>query len=334
MLCLLAISVSHAQDSLIINGTIDKSLNDKILVLNSNYSNHTQFSNPIISKECVIKQGKFSFRVGVKTLESYTIAIKDNEDKHVKHAYFTLLPRLTEINFLDTTFNNYEVKGNEVDKEAKKLGSKMNRRLYAQYEINKFLISSIEENPNSPLNIGSILSLIGKVPEEKINYLYSLLSDKAEESSRGKDLKFIINHLFIGKTIPNFKQLDPNGTEINITDFRGKYVLIDFWASWCLPCRAENPYLIKAYKKYNSKFEILSIASDSDRKLWLDAIKNDGTGSWKHTSDLKGIENYVTWNIFKITAIPSNYLIDQNGKIIAKDLRGQELLVKLEELHL
>lgn len=337
LLCLFLLTAisSNAQDSLIIHGTIDKNLNERVLILDAIYSNHTTFSHPIINQQSIIENGKFYFKVNVKTLESYSISLKGNNNQQVSTAYFFFSPKITKINFLDTMLLKYEVYGNDIDKKAKELGSLTNKRIHAQNEINNSLISYIQENPSSPLNIGNILSLVGKIPEEKIVYLYSLLKNRDELSSRGKDLNYVINNLFVGKTIANFKQTDTNGIVISIKDFRGKYILIDFWASWCLPCRKENPQLIKAHQKYSKKnFEILSVSSDKERDLWLAAIKDDGAGIWKHVSDLKGIENYVTWNIFKITAIPANYLIDPQGKIIAKDLSGEELLAKLNELIL
>jgi len=121
-----------------------------------------------------------------------------------------------------------------------------------------------------------------------------------------------------------------NGLTTSLSDFRGKYVLLDFWGSWCGPCRAENPDIIKAYKTYKEKnFEIISVSLDTKKQDWLDAIQKDGL-PWLHVSDLKGWKNEVAL-MYGINAVPQMFLLDPNGVIIAKDLGGEDLAKKLEE---
>lgn len=131
----------------------------------------------------------------------------------------------------------------------------------------------------------------------------------------------------------NFTQNDTLGNAVSLASFKGKYVLLDFWASWCGPCRAENPNVVKAYNKYKDKgFTILSVSLDQPGKhqAWMDAIHKDGL-TWTHVSDLKFWDNEVAKQ-YGIRAIPQNFLIDPEGKIIAKDLRGDELTKTLSEL--
>ncbi len=117
----------------------------------------------------------------------------------------------------------------------------------------------------------------------------------------------------------------------SLSSLKGKYVLIDFWASWCSPCRQENPNVVKAYQMYKDKgFDILGVSMDQNKKNWLKAIKDDNL-TWHHISDLKG------WaceggKLYGVNSIPHSVLIDKEGIIIAKDLRGEELLNKLAEL--
>jgi peroxiredoxin len=135
----------------------------------------------------------------------------------------------------------------------------------------------------------------------------------------------------IGTEALLFSQKDTLGKMVSLESFRGKYVLIDFWASWCGPCRTENPNLVAAFKKYASKnFTILGVSLDENKTSWMNAIRKDKL-TWTQVSDLQGWKNKVA-QMYLIRSIPANYLLDPSGKVIAKDLRGEELQVKLKEL--
>ncbi len=128
----------------------------------------------------------------------------------------------------------------------------------------------------------------------------------------------------IGSEAPNFTQLTPEGTSVSLSDFRGKYVLVDFWASWCGPCRKENPNVVKVYNKFHAKgFEVLGVSLDQNKKNWMKAIESDRL-VWTQVSDLNGWSNEVAKQ-YGIKSIPSSLLIDPNGIIIAKNLYGEEL---------
>ena len=135
----------------------------------------------------------------------------------------------------------------------------------------------------------------------------------------------------INKKAISFSQKDTSGIEISLSSFKGKYLLIDFWASWCGPCRAENPNIKNAYQKYKSKgFEVLGVSLDNDKSAWTKAIINDSL-TWTNVSDLKGWKNNIGQK-YVVSAVPANYLLNKDGKIIAKDLRGEKLIKKLIEI--
>lgn len=135
----------------------------------------------------------------------------------------------------------------------------------------------------------------------------------------------------IGQQAPVFSQNDTVGNPVSLDQFRGKYLLIDFWASWCSPCRMENPNVVAAYQKFNDKgFEILGVSLDQHKGRWLDAIAADNL-TWTQVSDLKGWQNEAS-NQYGVSSIPANFLLDPEGVIIAKDLREAALHEKLEEI--
>ena len=135
----------------------------------------------------------------------------------------------------------------------------------------------------------------------------------------------------IGGEAPDFTMNDEAGNPKKLSDFRGQILLIDFWASWCGPCRKENPNVVKMYEKYKDKgFEILSVSLDKDKDRWLGAIEKDNL-TWSHVSDLQGWKNEAA-ALYGVRSIPETVLLDSEGKIIARKLRGPMLEAKLAEI--
>lgn len=137
--------------------------------------------------------------------------------------------------------------------------------------------------------------------------------------------------LTVGSVAPDFAQLTPEGDSLSLSDLRGKVVLVDFWASWCGPCRRENPHVKKIYEKYKDKgFDVLGVSLDKTQRAWVGAIEKDGL-PWKHVSDLKGWKNEVA-QMYSVKSIPHTILLDQEGKIVASKLRGPQLEMELAKI--
>jgi peroxiredoxin len=177
-----------------------------------------------------------------------------------------------------------------------------------------------------------------RLPLDSVKELYYKLDPKIGASRNGIEIDNFIRaseNLAIGKHAPDFTSFDQHGKQISLSDFKGKYVLLDFWASWCIPCREEHPFLKQAFEKFRDKgFTIVSVSLDKqeDKTNWLKAIEKDGL-SWTQLSDLKAwqSETVKQFNLLG-KGIPANFLIGPKGEIIAKDLRGERLEERLAQV--
>ncbi|NOZ35468.1 MAG: TlpA family protein disulfide reductase [Chlorobi bacterium] len=197
----------------------------------------------------------------------------------------------------------------------------------------EFVKKMIDENPSSPVCI----FFVNFLNTDKYYSYHKKLSVGLAKYSGNKIVKDYITktenvkNLSTGKVAPEISLPNPEGKIIKLSSLRGNYVLIDFWASWCRPCRAENPNNVKLYKKYHDKsFEIYGVSLDRDKNAWLKAIKDDNL-TWTQVSDLKFWQSEGA-KIYNVRSIPHTVLLDKDGKIIAAGLRGTSLTKKLKEI--
>ena len=249
-------------------------------------------------------------------------------------AYLALNTQLKEVNEKASALQKeyrelYQAKDEE---GMKKLEAKFDELDNEQKAIMK---DYLKKAPGTPIGMYVINQVAGYdiVPSE-IEPTFKKLSKEARNSPSGKEFAKRLQSAkktAVGQPALAFSQATPEGKMVGLDAFRGKYLLVDFWASWCGPCRQENPNVVKAYEKFKDRgFDILGVSLDDNKDKWLKAVEADKL-AWTHVSDLKGWKNAAA-DLYGVRAIPQNVLIDPKGKIIAKNLRGDKLEEKLEEL--
>lgn len=199
-------------------------------------------------------------------------------------------------------------------------------------------VAAILKDQPVSLAVINLLQQNSLLDRDKYYELYVSTADKLKKEwpdyAASKEFVAMVDKMkvtAIGQITPEIEMPNPDGQVIKLSSMRGKYVLVDFWAKWCGPCRRENPNVVKAYNKYKTKgFEVFGVSLDRNKEDWLQAIQEDGL-TWTHVSDLKYFESKAA-NDFNISAIPFSILLDPQGKIIAKNLRGAALDKKLEEV--
>jgi peroxiredoxin len=250
--------------------------------------------------------------------QAYKMAMKPVND-----IYETMTAKMKAASPAQRESAEYKQEMEAMDKKADELTEPINKKFVKTY-------------PKSVISLDVLRSLAYGADYAEIAPLYASLSPSLKESESGK--KFgeqlaKMKNVALGATAPDFAMADTSGKVVKLSSFRGRYLLVDLWASWCGPCRQENPNVVRTFNKYKDRnFTVLGVSLDRPdaKDKWIKAIKDDGL-TWTHVSDLKFWNNEVA-QLYGVQAIPQNFLLDPNGKVIAKNLRGDALDAKLAEV--
>ncbi len=201
-------------------------------------------------------------------------------------------------------------------------------------EVEEAQMVYVSENATSPVSAYLVYSIYRHKPLDEIKAAVAKLDASLSTSPYYQSISERVAKLekvAVGQMAPDFTMNDRDGNPVTLSSLKGNYVLIDFWASWCGPCRRENPNVVKLYNEFSEKgFDILGVSLDQKQDAWLKAIEDDQL-TWNHVSDLKGWGNEAA-QLYAVSGIPHTVLLDKDGKIIAKNLRGEELHNKIAEL--
>ncbi len=235
------------------------------------------------------------------------------------------------------------IKNSELKKaygEAGQAGDTAKQKaIYEEYEALQAKYEALQKgvikaNPASPVSAFIVSNIYGHSSLEEMKEGLAMLDQALITSTYYQKLSEKIAKLetvAVGKMAPDFTMNDTEGNPVSLSSFKGKYLLVDFWASWCGPCRRENPHVVKLYAEFKDKgFDILGVSLDQKKDAWLKAIEEDKL-TWNHVSDLKGWGNEAA-KLYAVSGIPHTVLLDKDGKIIAKNLRGDDLHNKVAEL--
>ncbi|OQP59064.1 hypothetical protein A4R26_21525 [Niastella populi] len=225
----------------------------------------------------------------------------------------------------------YDLKNAGDTVAAKQLQARADSQYQWEYKARHEYIAG---HPKSYISAFELLGYTTTITLSNSIKLFNGLDASIKESNIGKEIAArieLLSKVEEGKPAQEFTQSTPDGKPVTLSSYKGRYVLVEFWASWCGPCRAENPNLLKQYQLYNNKgFDILSVSLDNNKDNWLKAVEKDAL-PWTQVSDLKGWSNEVAV-LYGIRAVPASFLIDPAGKIVATGLRGETLNKKLETL--
>jgi peroxiredoxin len=320
---------------------------------------HRQFDK---NDTALLDHGYFTFKGKADTAEMCTITIGNQTKRFfLGNGKISMLIKKDSLSYAQITgilvqeqynyFNNQLIKNvtdqmSQIDKAYDSANSKKDKKamdsldkIYTALDLEQkqFVMDFAKSHPNSVVAAYEIYTNYSYNPRVgQIDSLYQELDTIVRVTYFGRLIENIVEKAkltAVGMPAPDFTNNNVNDKPVSLSSLKGKYVLLDFWASWCGPCRQENPSVVKAFHKYHDKgFDILGVSLDDTKTDWIQAIKKDGL-EWTQVSDLKGWQASAA-SLYGVKGIPMNYLLDKNGIIVAKGLRGDDLERKLAEfLH-
>jgi len=354
VLCTVLIAACSNKDQFVLNGELTN--NDEIKKV------FLYEGGEIVDSAFLNDDHKFRFRRTALTPQFYNLKVGDNN-------YFFVLSNGEEVNFkanVKDPSGKYEVTGSEISTRIKEFGEinahysgisreiegefqmrlskepskekEIRDELFAKYKNNlddfsKDVLKFAHKNVDNLAGFYAIGSLDPTEYEEEMIAYADLIKDKFPKNVAVRDF---VTHmaelkpLTVGQKAPDFELMDLKGKIVKLSDFRGKYVLVDFWASWCVPCREENPNIVKQYNTFKDKnFTVLGVSLDNNQAAWQKAIKDDGL-TWTHVSDLQAWNSKAA-ELYKVSSIPASFLLNPEGLIVAKNIRGEKLAEFLEK---
>ncbi len=311
--------------------------------------------NTTVADTAVLVNGKCTFKGETNTPKNYTLAFKGSRPfsyVFLENAKYDITFDAADLKKVDIVGGNVQSFLNELNAKRDELMAANNldslmrvfgtlsdedktkvREMYSKCneEVENMRNAYIEQNPTSPYALLALASEIGKLPVEEAEAKLATFDTLAAFANNvilqeSKETLALIKSLQPGNKAPDFVQNDTEGNPVKFSDIysKNKLTMVDFWASWCSPCRAFNPELVKIYKKYHKKgFEILGVSNDNSKEAWLKGIKDDKL-TWPQVSDLKGWNNEVG-KMYNVRYIPQNIFVDQNGVIVGRQIDKPEV---------
>ena len=293
-----------------------------------------RIENEQINLPLILEEGNININIVKDSLHKSTLGGTPNNDKFQK--FNTESRAISEKVAKFEKDNGPEMQKAQMSNDTVTINKLLKEYKKFQNEMNDYSKKFIKENPDAYLSVLLLENFLMRqylTPEEIKSYFEGLDKD-VKETKSGKKIKTALDSMtaiVIGKPAPNFSAPSPEGKTISLKESLGKVTIIDFWASWCGPCRAENPNVVALYNEFHPQgLNIIGVSLDKDAAKWKEAIAKDGL-IWPHVSNLKFWEDPIAKQ-YNVQSIPATFILDEKGNIVAKDLRGEELRAKVAAL--